>query len=299
MDGQEVLADRFEAHRGHLRGVAYRMLGSLSDADDVVQEAWLRLSRTDADEIENLTGWLRTVVSRLCLDMLRSAAHRHEEPAGERLPDRVPAAGDGGDPEEEVLLADSVGRALLVVLGTLGPAERVAFVLHDLFAVPFTQIAPVVERTPAAAKKLASRARHKVQAPSEVLAGPGLAGDRRVVEAFLAAARSGDLEALLTVLAPDVVRTADLSAVIRGARAVAEETVLLRRNARFAEPALVDGTVGVVVAPYGRLLLALLVRVEGERVAAYEVIADPERLRGLDLRTLACGQAGAPRRTRG
>lgn len=303
MDGQEVLADRFEAHRGHLRGVAYRMLGSLSDADDVVQEAWLRLSRTDADadadEIENLTGWLRTVVSRLCLDLLRSAAARHEQPAGEHLPDRVPETGDGGDPEEEVLLADSVGRALLVVLGTLGPAERVAFVLHDLFAVPFTQIAPIVERTPAAAKKLASRARHKVQAPPEVLAAPGLAGDRRVVEAFLGAARDGDLEALLTVLAPDVVRTADLSAVIRGARAVAEETVLLRRNARFAEPALVDGTVGVVVAPYGRLLLALLVRVEGERVAAYEVIADPERLRGLDLRTLACGQAGAPRRTRG
>ncbi|MWA14208.1 sigma-70 family RNA polymerase sigma factor [Streptomyces sp. BA2] len=297
MDGQEILAERFEAHRGHLRGVAYRMLGSLSDADDVVQEAWLRLSRTDADadadEIENLTGWLRTVVSRLCLDMLRSAATRHEQPAGEHLPDRIPEPGDGGDPEEEVLLADSVGRALLVVLDTLGPAERVAFVLHDLFAVPFDQIAPVVERTPVATKKLASRARHKVQAPPEVLAAPVLAEHRRVVETFLAAARTGDLEALLTVLAPDVVRTADLSAlpagraaVMRGARAVADETVLLKRNARFAEAALVDGAVGLVVAPLGRLLLALVIRVEDGRVAAYEVVADPARLRALDVAVL-------------
>lgn len=295
MNGQEMLADRFEAHRGHLRGVAYRMLGSLSDADDAVQEAWLRLSRTDADEIENLTGWLRTVVSRLCLDMLRSAAKRHEEPAGEQLPERIqiPQPGDSGDPEEEVLLADSVGRALLVVLDTLGPAERVAFVLHDLFAVPFDQIAPVVERTPVATKKLASRARHKVQAPPDTLAAPVLTEHRRVVETFLAAARTGDLEALLTVLAPDVVRTADLSAlpkggtaVIRGARAVADETVLLKRNARFAEPALVGGAVGLVVAPRGRLLLALVISVEDGRVAAYEVVADPARLRALDVAVL-------------
>lgn len=295
MNGQEMLADRFEAHRGHLRGVAYRMLGSLSDADDAVQEAWLRLSRTDADEIENLTGWLRTVVSRLCLDMLRSAAKRHEEPAGEQLPERIqiPQPGESGDPEEEVLLADSVGRALLVVLDTLGPAERVAFVLHDLFAVPFDQIAPVVERTPVATKKLASRARHKVQAPPDTLAAPVLTEHRRVVETFLAAARTGDLEALLTVLAPDVVRTADLSAlpkggtaVIRGARAVADETVLLKRNARFAEPALVGGAVGLVVAPRGRLLLALVISVEDGRVAAYEVVADPARLRALDVAVL-------------
>lgn len=293
MNGQEMLADRFEAHRGHLRGVAYRMLGSLSDADDAVQEAWLRLSRTDADEIENLAAWLRTVVSRLCLDMLRSAVKRHEEPAGEQLPERIPQSGDSGDPEEEVLLADSVGRALLVVLDTLGPAERVAFVLHDLFAVPFDQIAPVVERTQVATKKLASRARHKVQAPPDALAAPVLTEHRRVVETFLAAARTGDLEALLTVLAPDVVRTADLSAlpkggtaVIRGARAVADETVLLKRNARFAEPALVGGAVGLVVAPRGRLLLALVIRVEGGRVAAYEVVADPARLRALDVAVL-------------
>lgn len=295
MNGQEMLADRFEAHRGHLRGVAYRMLGSLSDADDAVQEAWLRLSRTDADEIENLTGWLRTVVSRLCLDMLRSAVKRHEEPAGEQLPERIqiPQPGDSGDPEEEMLLADSVGRALLVVLDTLGPAERVAFVLHDLFAVPFDQIAPVVERTPVATKKLASRARHKVRVPPDALAAPVLTEHRRVVETFLAAARTGDLEALLTVLAPDVVRTADLSAlpkggtaVIRGARAVADETVLLKRNARFAEPALVGGAVGLVVAPRGRLLLALIIGVEDGRVAAYEVVADPARLRALDVAVL-------------
>ncbi|MGV9877925.1 sigma-70 family RNA polymerase sigma factor [Streptomyces sp. NPDC003006] len=292
--GQQALAERFEAHRGQLRGVAFRMLGSLSDADDAVQEAWLRLSRVaDADGIENLTGWLRTVVSRLCLDMLRSAAARHEEAVGGRLPDHIAqCAGGDADPEEEILLADSVGRALLVVLDTLGPDERVAFVLHDLFAVPFAQIAPVVERNPVATKKLASRARQKVRGTPRPAAS-GLTGDRQVVEAFLAAARSGDLEALLRVLAPDVVRRADLaalpagrSALIRGARAVAEETVLLQRNARFAEPALLNGTVGLIVAPHGRLLLALLIRVEGDRVTAYEVVAAPERLRALHVSVL-------------
>ncbi|MEU7580423.1 sigma-70 family RNA polymerase sigma factor [Streptomyces sp. NPDC041068] len=298
MDGQEALAERFEAHRGHLRALAYRMLGSLSDADDAVQEAWLRLSRSDADGIENLAAWLRTVVSRLCLDMLRSGVSRHEEAVGGRLPDHIGESGDGAGPEEEVVLADSVGRALLVVLGTLGPAERVAFVLHDLFAVPFAQIAPIVERTPVATKKLASRARHKVRGEPRS-AAPEPARNRHVVEAFLAAARSGDLEALLAVLAPDVVRTVDiggLAAEIRGARAVAEETVLLRSNARFAEAALVDGTVGLVVAPYGRLLLALLVTVEDERVTAYEVIADPGRLRALKLSVLPTADA-APHRS--
>ncbi|MGW0535204.1 sigma-70 family RNA polymerase sigma factor [Streptomyces sp. NPDC003032] len=293
--GQHALAERFEAHRGQLRGVAYRMLGSLSDADDAVQETWLRLSRVaDADGIENLAGWLRTVVSRLCLDMLRSAAARHEEAVGGRLPDLMVArlADGGADPEEEILLADSVGRALLVVLDTLGPDERVAFVLHDLFAVPFAQIAPVVERTPVATKKLASRARQKVRGTPRP-AAPDLTRDRLVVDAFLAAARSGDLEALLRVLAPDVVRRADLAALpagraalIRGARAVAEETVLLQRNARFAEPALLNGTVGLIVAPHGRLLLALLIRVEADRVTAYEVVAAPERLRALHVSVL-------------
>ncbi|MEV7190448.1 sigma-70 family RNA polymerase sigma factor [Streptomyces sp. NPDC093510] len=292
MDGQELLAERFEAHRGHLRAVAHRMLGSLSDADDAVQETWLRLSRTGDDEIENLTGWLRTVVSRLCLDMLRSAAYRHEEPAGGQLPDTIGEFKAGAAPDEEVLLVDSVGRALLVVLDRLGPAERVAFVLHDLFAVPFADIAPIVERTPVTTKKLASRARQKVRGTPRT-AAPDLARHRHVVDAFLTASRDGDLEALLTVLAPDVVRRADLGALpagraaeIRGARAVAEETVLLKANARFAEAALVDGAVGVVVAPRGRLLLALLVSVEGERVAAYEVIADRSRLAELDVSVL-------------
>ncbi|WP_055699261.1 sigma-70 family RNA polymerase sigma factor [Streptomyces silaceus] len=296
MDGQELLAERFEGQRGQLRGVAFRLLGSLSDADDAVQETWLRLSRSDADGIENLTAWLRTVVSRICLDMLRSAASRHEEAAGDELPDQTRESGGEGVPEDEVVLADSVGRALLVVLDALGPAERVAFVLHDLFAVPFTEIAPIVERTPVTTKKLASRARHKVRGTPRV-AAPELAEHRRVVEAFLAAARSGDLAALLTVLAPDVVRTADLSALpagraaeIRGARAVAEETVLLRRNARYAQAALVDGTVGVVVAPRGHLRLALRITVEAGRVAAYEVIADRVRLRTLEVAVLA----GAP-----
>ncbi|WP_399931261.1 sigma-70 family RNA polymerase sigma factor [Streptomyces kanamyceticus] len=301
---QQVLAERFEAHRGRLRGVAYRMLGSLSDADDAVQEAWLRLSRSDAEEIGNLAAWLRTVVSRLCLDMLRSGAARHEEAVGGALPDHLGGSADGREsepeePEEQALVAESVGRALLVVLDTLGPAERVAFVLHDLFAVPFAQIAPVVERTPVATKKLASRARGKVRGAPRA-AAPELEEERRVVAAFLAAARGGDLAALLTVLAPDVVRDADLTALpggraarIKGARAVAEETVLLRRNARFAEPALIDGAVGLVVAPYGRLLLALRIRVAGGRVAAYEVIADRRRLRALDLAVLPAAGAGA------
>jgi RNA polymerase sigma-70 factor (ECF subfamily) len=235
--------------------------------------------------------------------MLRSGAARHEEAVGGTLPDHLGGRAaaresEPGEPEEQALVAESVGRALLVVLDTLGPAERVAFVLHDLFAVPFAQIAPVVERTPVAAKKLASRARGKVRgAPSA--AAPELEEERRVVAAFLAAARNGDLAALLTVLAPDVVRGADLTALpggraarIQGARAVAEETVLLRRNARFAEPALIDGAVGLIVAPYGRLLLALRIRVEGGRVAAYEVIADRRRLRALDLAVLPAAGVG-------
>ncbi|MET8683164.1 sigma-70 family RNA polymerase sigma factor [Streptomyces sp. NPDC004732] len=296
--GRDLLAERFEAHRGHLRAVAHRMLGSLADADDAVQETWLRLSRTGDDGIENLAGWLRTVVSRLCLDMLRSAAFRHEEAVGDRLPDGTGDAGArAADPEEEALLAESVGRALLVVLDRLGPDERVAFVLHDLFAVPFADIAPIVERTPVTTKKLASRARHKVQGPPAPTA-PGLAHHRHVVDAFLTASRNGDLEALLAVLAPDVVRRADLGALsggraaeIRGARAVAEETVLLRRNARVAEPALINGAPGLLVAPRGRLLLALVITVEGDRVASYEVIADESRLRELDLSLLPQGPA--------
>ncbi|EFL24635.1 RNA polymerase sigma-70 factor [Streptomyces himastatinicus ATCC 53653] len=291
MDEQDRLAERFEAHRSHLRAVAYRLLGSLSEADDAVQETWLRLSRSDADRVENLPAWLHTVVSRLCLDMLRSRSARREEPI-ERQPAQQVRDDGGGDPEGEAVLIDSVGRALLVVLDTLAPAERIAFVLHDAFAVPFDQIAPVVERSPATAKKLASRARHKVRGTPAVSAD-GLAAQRRVVDAFLAAARDGDLEGLLTVLAPDVVRRADRAALppgvpttSRGARAVAEETRVLGRRARFAAPALVNGSVGVVVAPHGRLLLALTFTVEDGRIAGYEVIANPVRLRGLELAVL-------------
>ncbi|WP_149258482.1 sigma-70 family RNA polymerase sigma factor [Actinomadura sp. K4S16] len=279
------LAERFEAHRAVLRAVAYRMLGSPGETDDAVQEAWLRLQRTDPAGIDDLEAWLRTVVARICLDMLRTRASRREEPYGWRSPVQP----HDGDPETEAVLIESVGRAMLVVLDTLGPAERVAFVLHDVFAVPFDQIAPIVERTPAAAKKLASRARQRVRGTTAAPARE-LAEQRRVVEAFLAAARSGDLDALLGVLAPDVVRRADHAAltpgrpaVLRGAGSVAREMQLFGRRARYAGPALVDGTVGAVVAPHGRLLLALAVTVRGGRVAAYEMIADPARLKALDL----------------
>ncbi|MFF1612044.1 sigma-70 family RNA polymerase sigma factor [Amycolatopsis sp. NPDC058278] len=280
------LAAEFEAERGRLHGLAYRMLGSAAEADDAVQEAWLRLNRVDS--VDNLAAWLTTVVSRVCLDVLRSRKARREEPF-EVFPEPV----DDADPADEAALADAVGRALLVVLDALGPAERIAFVLHDLFAVPFDRIAPVLDRTPVAAKKLASRARHRIRGTSP-LPPADLARHRRVVDAFLAAARGGDLSSLLDVLAPDVVRRADAAALpvgaaleTRGARAVAEETRVFGKRARFAEAALVDGAVGVVVAPRGRLVLALAVAVEGERVAAYEVIADPARLAALHVTLLS------------
>ncbi|MEV4094149.1 sigma-70 family RNA polymerase sigma factor [Streptosporangium saharense] len=285
MTGDDELAGRFEEHREHLRGVAYRMLGSAAEADDAVQETWLRLGRVDAREIGNLAGWLTTVVSRVCLDMLRLRTARREDPLGDRA---FGEPAEVGDPEREALFAESVGRALLVVLDALAPAERVAFVLHDLFAVPFDRIAPVVGRTPVTTKKLASRARHKVRgvpAPSGVETAR-----RRVVEAFLAAAREGDMEALLAVLDPEVVRRADpaalpsgVPAVSRGARTVAGEVLVLGGRARFAEIVLVNGSVGAVVAPYGRLLLALTFTVENDRITEYEVIADPVRLRDLTL----------------
>jgi RNA polymerase sigma factor (sigma-70 family) len=282
----DELAEEFEAERARLRGLAFRMLGSAAEADDAVQEAWLRLNRVDS--VDNLAAWLTTVVSRVCLDVLRSRKARREDPF-----DVVPELAADTDPAGEVELADSVGRALLVVLDALGPAERIAFVLHDLFAVPFERIAPVLDRTPVAAKKLASRARQRVRGTSP-LPPADQTRHRRVVDAFLAAARGGDLEELLDVLAPDVVRRADAAALpvgaaleARGARAVAEETQVFGKRAHFAEAALLDGAVGVVVAPRGRLLLALAVTVEGERVAAYEVIADPARLAALHVTLLA------------
>lgn len=293
MGDQDELAQRFESERSHLRAVAYRMLGSLSEADDAVQEAWLRLSRADISAVEDLAAWLRTVVSRLCLDMLRTRKSRREDPAGQQVPDRFVEDATGTDPENEALLVDSVGRALLVVLDKLVPVERIVFVLHDMFAVPFSEIAPIVGRTPVATKKTASRARLRVQG-AEPISRADLGAHRHIVEAFLAASRSGDLDALLAVLAPDVVRTADPAAlpagaatVARGARAVAEGVMAFGRRARFAEAALVDGAVGVIVAPRGRLLLALTFAIEGDRIAEYEVIADPVRLRGLDLAVLA------------
>jgi RNA polymerase sigma factor (sigma-70 family) len=295
MDEHDGLAQRFESHRGHLRAVAYRMLGSLSEAEDAVQETWLRLGRVDPDQIDNLAGWLTTVVSRICLDLLRARRARPEEPVGAQVADRIREADeqvDGGDPEREALLVDSVGRALLVVLDRLAPAERLAFVLHDLFAVPFDQIAPIVERSPVTTKKLASRARQRIQG-APALPRTELAEHRQVVDAFLAACRGGDLDTLMAVLAPDVVRRAERSllpagaaTVVRGAEAVAQQTMVLGRRARYAEPALVNGAVGVLVAPHGRLLLVLTVQVSGNRVAGYEVIADPARLRGLDLAVL-------------
>ncbi|MFF9508472.1 sigma-70 family RNA polymerase sigma factor [Streptomyces sp. NPDC014724] len=295
MDERDGLAERFETQRGRLRSVAYRMLGSLDEADDAVQEAWLRLGRIDAGEVDNLGGWLRTVVTRICLDMLRSRSSRREDLTAQEKLDHVanPArANPREEPENEALLTDSVSRALLVVLDALGPAERVAFVLHDMYAVPFDEIAPIVERTPVATKKLASRARHKVRGRPVVPASE-LARNRQVVSAFLAAARAGDLSAILAVLDPDVVRRADPAAlppggatVVRGARAVAEGTAALAQRSRLAELALVEGAVGVVFAPRGRLLFALTFTVENDRIAAYEVIADPVRLRRIRLAVL-------------
>ena len=289
MGEHDRLAERFETHRGHLRAVAYRMLGSLSEADDAVQEAWLRLDRADADSIENLTGWLIRVVARVCLDMLRAGTARREEPLGLQPPGVITDGRGRRDPEQEALLAEEVGLALVVVLDRLAPAERVAFVLHDLFAVPFDQIAPIVERSATATKKLASRARHRVHGTA-TRPDTDRTQQRHVVDAFLAATRGGDIEALLAVLDPDVVRRADRAALragaateLRGAQQVAEETATNARPARFAAPALVNGRVGLVVAPRGRLLLAIGLTIKGEKITEIDVIADPLRLRQLDL----------------
>ena len=272
-------AERFEAHRGQLRAVAYRMLGSASEADDAVQEAWLRLGRADA--VDNLESWLRTVVSRICLDMLRVRKARREDPIDWHAPV------EPLDPEREAVLVDEVGRAMLVVLDRLTPAERVAFVLHDLFSMPFDEIAPVVDRTAVATKKLASRARQRVRGAQP---RAGLDKQREVVEAFLAASRTGDLQALLAVLAPDVVRRADAIALppgrktlVAGRDAVAQEMLVLGKRANDAEPVLVNGSVGAVVAPYGQLRMVLAITVVDGLVTAYDVIADPSRLRETEL----------------
>ena len=290
MDEREWLADRFEANRSHLRAVAYRMLGSVSEADDAVQESWLRVSRSQVGDVENLGGWLTTIVARVSLDMLRSRKSRREEPLGAHMPEPIVSHPDGVDPEYEALLADSVGLALLVVLETLTPAERLAFVLHDMFAVPFDEIAPIVGRSPTAARQLASRARRRVRggAPAPDV---DLARQREVVDAFLAAARGGNFDALLAVLDPDVVFRVDRGAVrpgasreVRGAPAVAEEVLTYgARFARFAQPALVNGAAGVVVAPRGRPIAVAGFTVVRGRIAHIDLLADPARLRELDL----------------
>ncbi|MFF1638872.1 sigma-70 family RNA polymerase sigma factor [Streptomyces sp. NPDC058246] len=284
----EFLAERFESHRGHLRAVAYRMLGSLAEADDAVQEAWLKLSRADASRVDNLGGWLTTVVGRVCLDMLRSRRTRGEEPLeerpGVRMPEPVLSPVSGVDPEQEALLADSVGLALLVVLEQLAPAERLAFVLHDLFAVPYEEIAPIVGRTPAASRQLASRARRRVQggAPAP---DPDLARQRAVVDAFLAAARDGDFDALVAVLDPDVVARSE-GGVTAGAVAVASGASGFAHLARIAQPALVNGAAGVVVVAEGRPVGVLAFTVVHGRIAVIDILNDPERLAGLDVTVL-------------
>jgi RNA polymerase sigma factor (sigma-70 family) len=287
---REWLAERFEEQRGHLSAVAYRMLGSFSDADDAVQEAWLRLSRSDAAAIENLGGWLTTVVARICLNMLKARKSRREDPVGVYVPDPVVSPEDGLDPEQEALLADSVGLALLVVLETLEPAERLALVLHDMFAVPFDEIAPIVGRSPAAARQLASRARRRVQSAAPV-PDADLATQREVVEAFLAAAREGDFDALVAVLDPDVVLRADAGALpaggeVRGAEAVARGTLAFSRLNLYVRPALINGAVGLVSTRGGKPFSVVGFTVRGGKITELDILADPERLRQLDLSIL-------------
>jgi RNA polymerase sigma factor (sigma-70 family) len=295
------LAERFEENRTHLRAVAYRMLGSISEADDAVQEAWLRLSRSDTSEIENLGGWLTTVVGRVCLDLLRSRSSRREEsleqhlgePQSVHVPEPIVSRADRRiDPEHEALLADSVGLALLVVLETLSPAERLAFVLHDTFAVPYEEIAPIVGRSPSAARKLASRARRRVRGATTA-PDADLTRQREVVEAFLAASREGDFEALLAVLDPEVVLRADSGGVLaglsredRGARAVGGQALAFSRLSPYTRPALVNGAAGVVVAPGGKPYAVMGFTVVGGKIVEIDILADPARLRRLDLAVL-------------
>jgi RNA polymerase sigma factor (sigma-70 family) len=287
MNEREYLAERFEEHRTHLRAVAYRMLGSLSEVDDAVQEAWLRLIRADTAGIDNLGGWLTTVVARVCLDMLRSRQSRREEPFTPDAPEPVATGTRESSPEQDALLADSVGLALLVVLDRLTPAERLAFVLHDMFAVPFEEIAPIVGRSTEAARQLASRARRRVRgggAPD-----PDLVRQREVVEAFIAALRAGDFEGLLAVLDPDLVVRADMPVPrgapteIRGAAVWAKGAVAYGHLAQLTRPALVNGGIGVVVAPRGKLVRALRFTIANGKITEIDVIGNPARLGELDV----------------
>jgi RNA polymerase sigma factor (sigma-70 family) len=293
MNDQEWLAERFEGHRSHLRGVAYRMLGSLSEADDAVQEAWIRLSRSDTRDVENMRAWLTTVVARVCLNMLRSRRTHRETPLDTHVPDPIVGPQDGSDPEHEALLGDSVGLALYVVLDTLAPAERVAFVLHDVFGVPFEEIAPIVGRSPAAARQLASRARRRVRGAP--VPDTDLDGQWEVVDAFIAAAREGDFERLIAALDPDVVLRTDggvarpgLDRVVHGAEAVATQALTFRRFAGSSRKALVNGVPGGVAwAPDGRPFAVISCTVREGRIVEMDVLADPDRLRQLDLTPIA------------
>jgi len=288
MDENEWLTREFEGYRGHLRAVAYRMLGSLAEADDAVQEAYIRLSRADTGDVENLGGWLTTVVARVCLNMLRSRTTRREDPLDPHVPDPIVSPAGGVQPEQEAVLADSVGLALLVVLEMLPPAERLAFVLHDMFAVPFDEIAPVVGRSATATRQLASRARRRVQGAAPA-PDRDLARQREVVDAFFAAARDGDFAALVEVLDPEVVLRSDrgvepgASRVVLGAAAVARQALMFAGPERVAHPALVNGAAGVVVAVGGRPVAVMGFTVTGDRIVAIDSLGDPERLAALDL----------------
>jgi len=302
MSRNEMMVEQFEANRSHLRAVAYRMLGSLSEADDAVQEAWLRLSRSDTSGVQNLAGWLTTVVARLCLDMLRSRKAKAEQTLEEIAEPVVTTSGAktvsqgsvDSDPEQEAILAESVGLALLVVLDTLAPAERLAFVLHDMFAVPFDEIAAIVGRSEDATRQLATRARRRVQGADKVR-DKGVSAQRKVVDAFLAAIRAGDFDGLIAVLDPDVVVRAESPEgvrEIRGAQNWAKSALAYQRShpvaqfARSVQPALVDGSAGIILAPLGRLSRVLRFTIADGKIREVEIIANPERLRGLEIRTL-------------
>ena len=293
MDEHDWLVEQFEAERPNLRAVAYRLLGSLPEAEDAVQESWLRLSRSDTSGVANLGGWLMTVVARICLDMLRSRKSRREQSLDALETEPITREPGSINPEEEAELSDSVGLALLVVLETLTPHERLAFVLHDIFAVPFEEIAPIVEREVAATRQLASRARRRIRGGARA-ADTDLIASREVVDAFLAASRAGNFEALLALLDPDVVYRADSAAqpsgasrVVRGATAVGRQARVFLRLAKFAQPALVNGAVGIVVAPYGRLRYAAQLTITGGKITQIHVMADPAVLRQLHLSALS------------
>jgi RNA polymerase sigma factor (sigma-70 family) len=288
MNENNLRVERFERNRAHLGAVAYRMLGSVSEADDAVQEAWIRLDRSDTSEVENLDGWLTTVVARVCLDMLRSRKSRREEPLEAHVPDLIVTREFGSDPEQEAVLADSVGLALLVVLEMLAPPERLAFVLHDMFGVPFDEIGPIVNRSPDAARQLASRARRRVQGAA-TSTDTDAAGQREVVDAFFAAARDGDFDALVSVLDPNIVLRSDAgtgspsSAVVRGAAAVASRALMFARPTALTNAALVNGAAGVVVTVDGRPVSVMGFTIMAERIVEIDVLADPARIELLDL----------------